>query len=174
MSHPTWTARLMTPCEAAWMAGIVDGEGTITVRSKAYPGGKHYQVAGISVPNTDVAMIARLVECTGIGRGAPDRAAEPQAEARLALAFGPTLGGGHRPSDPALADHEARARPPAPRDAGAAPLRQVPARPAGAPARDHRGAARAEPAWGQRRPGGRNAASSGAFGCAWMSLRAGR
>ena len=64
----TYTARAMSPCEAAWVAGIVDGEGTITVRTKPYPGGKRYQVASISVPNTDVSMIARLVECTGIGR----------------------------------------------------------------------------------------------------------
>jgi hypothetical protein len=68
MTRPTWTARLMTPCEAAWVAGIVDGEGTITIRTKPYPGGKRYQVASITVPNTDVSMIARLVECTGIGR----------------------------------------------------------------------------------------------------------
>lgn len=50
------------------VAGIVDGDGTITIRSKPYPGGHRYQVAGLSVPNTDTAMIARLVECTGIGR----------------------------------------------------------------------------------------------------------
>jgi hypothetical protein len=66
--NPIWTAREMTPCEAAWVAGIVDGEGTITIRSKPYPGGYRYQVASISVPNTDTWMIARLVECTGIGR----------------------------------------------------------------------------------------------------------
>src|SRR5512135_1833133 len=66
--NPIWTARRMTPCEAAWVAGIVDGEGTITIRSKPYPGGYRYQVASLSVPNTDVSMIARLVECTGIGR----------------------------------------------------------------------------------------------------------
>jgi hypothetical protein len=58
----------MLPAEAAWVAGIVDGEGTITIRTKPYPGGKRYQVASLSVPNTDTSMIARLVEFTGIGR----------------------------------------------------------------------------------------------------------
>jgi len=68
MSRPTWTARRMSPCEAAWVAGIVDGEGTVTIRTKPYPGGKRYQVASLSVCNTDTGLLARLVECTGIGR----------------------------------------------------------------------------------------------------------
>lgn len=68
MTHPTWTARLMSPTEAAWVAGIVDGEGTITIRTKPYPGGKRYQVASLSVCNTDTELIARVVEFTGIGR----------------------------------------------------------------------------------------------------------
>jgi len=68
MSRPNWVAREMSPCEAAWVAGIVDGEGTVTIRTKPYPGGKRYQVCSLSVVNTDVEMIARLVELTGIGR----------------------------------------------------------------------------------------------------------
>ena len=68
MTRPTWTARLMSPCEAAWVAGIIDGEGTITIRTKPYPGGKRYQVASLSACNTDTELIARLVEYTGIGR----------------------------------------------------------------------------------------------------------
>ena len=68
MTLPTWTARLMSPCEAAWVAGIIDGEGTITIRTKPYPNGKRYQVASLSACNTDTELIARLVEFTGIGR----------------------------------------------------------------------------------------------------------
>ena len=68
MTRPTWTARRMTPCEAAWVAGIIDGEGTITIRTKPYPGGKRYQVAALLACNTDAELIARLVEYTGIGR----------------------------------------------------------------------------------------------------------
>lgn len=68
MTRPTWTARLMSPTEAAWVAGIVDGEGTITIRTKPYPGGKRYQVASLSVCNTDTELIAQVVEFTGIGR----------------------------------------------------------------------------------------------------------
>ena len=68
MTRPTWTARQMTACEAAWVAGIVDGEGTITIRTKPYPGGKRYQVASLSVCNTDTDLIAQVVEFTGIGR----------------------------------------------------------------------------------------------------------
>jgi hypothetical protein len=58
----------MSPCEAAWVAGIVDGEGSITIRTKPYPGGKRYQVASLSVCNTDTELLARVVEFTGIGR----------------------------------------------------------------------------------------------------------
>ena len=68
MTFPTWTARVMSPCEAAWVAGIIDGEGTITARTKPYPGGKRYQIVSLSACNTDLDLIARLVEFTGIGR----------------------------------------------------------------------------------------------------------
>jgi hypothetical protein len=46
----------------------VDGEGTITIRTKPYPGGKRYQVASMSVCNTDTELLAQLVKFTGIGR----------------------------------------------------------------------------------------------------------
>ena len=65
MTRPTWTSRLMSPTEAAWVAGIVDGEGTITIRTKPYPGGKRYQVASLSVCNTDTELIAREKERLG-------------------------------------------------------------------------------------------------------------
>jgi len=58
----------MSPCEAAWVAGIVDGEGSITIRTKPYLGGKRYQVATLSLCNTDTELLARVVEFTGIGR----------------------------------------------------------------------------------------------------------
>ena len=66
--NPIWTARRMSPCEAAWVAGILDGEGSVVMRAKPYPGGRRYFVAGLSVCNTDTDLIARLVEFTGIGR----------------------------------------------------------------------------------------------------------
>lgn len=53
--------RQMRPEEIAWVAGIVEGEGCITVR-------KRYVQPLINVNMTDVDIIQRLVEITGVGK----------------------------------------------------------------------------------------------------------
>lgn len=53
--------------ELAWLAGIIDGEGCIDLsrRSRARAVGYHMRV---SVSNTDVRLVARCQQITGLGR----------------------------------------------------------------------------------------------------------
>jgi hypothetical protein len=51
---------VMTPTEAAWVAGIVEGEGTISITSQGTP--------FIKVSMTDEDVVRRLRDWTGVGR----------------------------------------------------------------------------------------------------------
>ena len=55
----------MTSEEAAWLAGFIDGEGTIS----SYMAGKNraYKTWVISVPNTHRGSLDRCQEITGVG-----------------------------------------------------------------------------------------------------------
>jgi hypothetical protein len=55
----------MTKTEAAWLAGIVDGEGSISM----YMGGRNqrYKSWVLTVPNTHYGCIKRCLEITGAG-----------------------------------------------------------------------------------------------------------
>lgn len=58
------TARIMTPTETAWLAGIVDGEGFICVTNKRFPTPTF--ILGVS--NTCRPLLTRILEVTGCGR----------------------------------------------------------------------------------------------------------
>jgi hypothetical protein len=58
------TARQMSCCEAAWFAGIVDGEGFIVLTNKQYPAPNFT----LGVSNTSRELLERILVVTGCGR----------------------------------------------------------------------------------------------------------
>lgn len=58
------TARQMTCCEAAWLAGIIDGEGFIVLTNKQYPTPNF----SLGVSNTSRELLERILAVTGCGR----------------------------------------------------------------------------------------------------------
>lgn len=57
--------RVMTDAEAAWVAGIVDGEGSVVIMLKK--SGERGATLRLSVNNTDLRMCERLRQVTGEG-----------------------------------------------------------------------------------------------------------
>jgi len=56
-------ARTMTETEAAWLAGFIDGEGSIVT----YRSGKGFPCWQLTIPNTHVGSLAYVKEITGAG-----------------------------------------------------------------------------------------------------------
>jgi hypothetical protein len=56
----------MSPTDAAWLAGILDGEGCVSLNS-ANHGHLRAYFPRVSVTNTDLRMIEKIQEITGIG-----------------------------------------------------------------------------------------------------------
>jgi hypothetical protein len=61
----------MLPAEAAWMAGIADGEGCVEVRYRNRKTGADLRYARLSVVNTHLPMLQRCQEWTGVGTVIP-------------------------------------------------------------------------------------------------------
>src|SRR6266849_4072626 len=61
--------RVMSPAEAAYVAGIVDGEGTITLslHGRASRRRSHYVLPRVIVVNSSTGMIDALIRMTGNG-----------------------------------------------------------------------------------------------------------
>jgi hypothetical protein len=75
MQQPRATHCIKQEADRAWMAALVDGEGTITIQKKMHPvsvrqdgemGGMQY-VPLLSVVNTDQNLLQRCVDITGFG-----------------------------------------------------------------------------------------------------------
>ena len=61
------TCRNMSEAESAWLAGIIDGEGTIGIWSNGKSSRRTNYVAHLQVGNTNTQMLLRIVEFTGCG-----------------------------------------------------------------------------------------------------------
>lgn len=69
MSSPCRPCRLktMTDVDAAWLAGLVEGEGTLLVQDTH----RGYNAVRIGIGMTDCDVLARCVALTGLGRVRP-------------------------------------------------------------------------------------------------------
>lgn len=65
---PTEIVARMTPQQLGWVAGIVEGEGSITVHDGRRYNGNTYVYPLICVAMADEDVIRRLREWTGVGR----------------------------------------------------------------------------------------------------------
>ncbi len=69
-----FSPKRMTRAEAAYVAGVIDGEGTIGLRAKHRRGGKSHQFnPALRVSNTSLSLLEALIRMTGNGQIFADR-----------------------------------------------------------------------------------------------------
>ena len=77
--------RTLTPVDASYIAGLIDGEGTITLTRKLRGGNRQLIV---SVSSTEINLLQHIKEVTGVGRITGKRTYQPHHTPSFTYAVG--------------------------------------------------------------------------------------